>query len=125
MKPSKENNKNSSLLRLDLDLHLAIKNELESLKKQKKGKGKISSSDIIRLLLPRLNDEDRAALLSSTFTSEDRHSVAFRNYTKKHKNATEDEFRTLVQFGEISFADYLPAEMKRSFVEQKGNNIAI
>ncbi|MCB9027138.1 MAG: hypothetical protein H6625_12515 [Bdellovibrionaceae bacterium] len=109
----KSNISQSSTMRVRGDICSKLNVEVEQLNKAKKGSKKISPSDILEALIPLIDDEIRAAILSKTVTSEDRQKVAFSNYRKKHKDISKGDFLELIQYGEIQINDYLPENMKR------------
>lgn len=107
------NKEKSSTMRINTNICNTISNEVEKLNKLKKGKKKITPSDILEVLLPLFNDDHKKLILSQTITSVDRQDTAFVNYKKKHKEVTKADFLDLIQYGEIQINDYLPEEMKR------------
>ena len=106
-------NKTSSVLRVDLKIAEMLSNELEALRKKKKGSGKINSSAILAKILTKLTDSDRDEILAQSVTGEDRQKAAFQNYIKKHKKTTKSQFLDLILYGEININEYLPQEMRR------------
>ncbi len=106
-------NKTSSVLRVDFTVADIITNELDQLKRKKKGSGKINASAILSKVLPKLTDSDRNEILAQSVTGEDRQKVAFGNYIKKHKKTSKSQFLDLVLYGEININEYLPEEMRR------------
>ena len=114
------NKEKSSTMRVNTNICNTISNEVEKLNKLKKGKKKITPSDILEVLLPLFNEDHKKLILSQTITSVDRQDTAFMNYKKKHNETTKADFLDLIQYGEIQINDYLPEEMKR---QKKINNV--
>lgn len=79
------NKEKSSTMRLATNICNTLSNEVEKLNKLKKGKKKITPSDILEVLLPLFNENHKKQILSQTITSVDRQDTAFMSYKKKHK----------------------------------------
>ncbi len=107
------NKEKSSTMRVNTNICNTISSEVDKLNKLKKGKRKITPSDILETLLPLFNENHKKQILAQTITSVDRQDTAFLNYKKKHKEITKADFLDLIQYGEIQINDYLPEEMKR------------
>lgn len=106
-------NESTTGLRVETDIKETLNKEIKGLKKKKIGSGRINQSLILRKALMKLDDEDRAEILASTVTAEDRLIKAFSTYEKQHTGISQDEFLDLLQYGEIAINDYLPENMKR------------
>lgn len=120
-KPAKTSNKSSTTtIRVSHNACDNLNREIEKLNKIKKGEKKISASDIIDQLLPLFNEDHKKQLLSQTVTSLDRQDMAFSTYKKKHKETTRSEFLDLIQYGEVRINDYLPADMQKQMISNKG-----
>ncbi|MEX0798271.1 MAG: hypothetical protein WD025_02435 [Bacteriovoracaceae bacterium] len=115
----------SSTMRMDTRICNKISSEVEKLNKLKKGKKKITPSDILEVLLPLFNEDHKKQVLAQTITSVDRQDTAFLNYKKKHKETTKTDFLDLIQYGEIQINDYLPEEMKRQKFTNNVNKLGI
>ncbi len=100
-------------MRVNTNICNTLSSEVEKLNKLKKGKRKITPSDILEVLLPLFNEEHKKLILSKAITSVDRQDTAFLNYKKNNKETTKADFLNLIQYGEIQINDYLPEEMKR------------
>lgn len=122
IKINKKSEEHNVVMRFSNKVATALKNEVTKLNKQKKGTKRITTSDILEILLPTLNDQQRDDLLSRTITSINRQEVAFKNYSKKHRNINKDDFLDLIQYGEIQINDYLPPEMRKNSVINTNNS---
>ena len=115
----------SSTMRVNTNICNTINSEIEKLNKLKKGKKKITPSDILEVLLPLFSEDHKKLILSQTITSVDRQDTAFMNYKKKHREATKADFLDLIQYGEVKINDYLPDDMKRQKISNNINNLEV